>query len=320
MTQTPHIQWPVSCADPARSFWARRCATRIVPSERNSRRVPFQSHSWRWWHPLPRRVLLASVTMLQSDRRCPAEAVLRWVGNALRGETPSATPDRRAHAFPSTPLPSFGNRTAAGTLSPKQHTLKSVIAYFPREQSDSHTLRPSCRRVRRGRTHTHSSRHKTKKKSSTPCHVLVRDGSAFQNNTATRRAAFPQKTRATAHSQCIFLFHFRGMQQLPAPSARETSSCTATCTPCGCVSAVTQSKKRATHVKEQKNTQRRCRTEEEKRKKAAKAQEGTAVQPTATHNTLAETKIKLKKQKKLKAKGVPLKRFFTLTKKGKITR
>ncbi|ESS55134.1 hypothetical protein TCDM_13412 [Trypanosoma cruzi Dm28c] len=78
--------------------------------------------------------------------------------------------------------------------------------------------------------------------------------------------------------------------------------------------------KKKSHAREEtkKKTQRRCRTDEEKRKKAAKAQEGTAVQPTETHNTLAETKNKnLKKQKKLKAKGIPLKRFFTLTKKRK---
>ncbi|ESS63248.1 hypothetical protein TCDM_08992 [Trypanosoma cruzi Dm28c] len=130
-----------------------------------------------------------------------------------------------------------------------------------------------------------------KKRSSTPCHVLVRDGAAFQSNTATRRAAFPQGMRAATHSRRIFLFHFRKMQQLPAPSVREASSCTATCTPCGCVSADTQIK-RATHVKEQKKTQRSYRTDKEKRKKPAKAQEGTAAQPTAIHNTLAETKIK----------------------------
>ncbi|RNC41035.1 hypothetical protein TcCL_NonESM09440 [Trypanosoma cruzi] len=158
MTQTLRVHCPVSCADTAKRFWARHCATRCDPSERNIRRVLFRSHSWRWWHPLPRCVLLASVTMLRCDRGCPAGAVLGRVGNTLRGETPSATPDRGAHALPSTPLPSSGNRTAASTLSPKQHTRKSVVAYFPREQSDDHTLRPSCRQVRRGRTH--SSRHK----------------------------------------------------------------------------------------------------------------------------------------------------------------
>ncbi|RNC41649.1 hypothetical protein TcCL_NonESM08765 [Trypanosoma cruzi] len=129
MTQTLRVHCPVSCADTAKRFWARHCATRSAPSERNSRRVLFRSHSWRWWHPLPRCVLLASVTMLRCDRGCPAGAVLGRAGKALRGETPSATPDRGAHAFPSTPLPSFGNRTAASTLSPKQHTRKSVVAY-----------------------------------------------------------------------------------------------------------------------------------------------------------------------------------------------
>ncbi|RNF02472.1 hypothetical protein TcG_11722, partial [Trypanosoma cruzi] len=151
----------------------------------------------------------------------PGRAVLGWVGNPLCDETPSATLDRCAHAIPSTPLPPFGNRTAASTLSPKQHTLKSVIAYFPREQSGSHTLRPSCRLVRRGRAHTHSSRHAKKKKSSTPCHVLVRDGAAFQSNTATRRAAFPQRMRAAAHSHRLPLpsLHVHGVTQLPAPTA-----------------------------------------------------------------------------------------------------
>ncbi|ESS54929.1 hypothetical protein TCDM_13641 [Trypanosoma cruzi Dm28c] len=211
----------------------------VCPLETQHQSCPFQSHSWRWRHPLPRCVLVASVTMLQCDKRCPAEAVLRWVGKALRGHR-ADKPDAAAP-------------TAADTQ---------------------------------------------KKKSSTPCHVLVRDGSAFQSNTATRRSAFPQKMRATAPSQCIFLFHFRGMQQLPAPSAREASSCTATCTPCGCVSAGTQIKKRATHVKKQKKTQRSYRTDKEKRKKPAKAQEGTAAQPTATHNTLAETKNKNLKNKR----------------------
>ncbi|EKF29726.1 hypothetical protein MOQ_006472 [Trypanosoma cruzi marinkellei] len=49
--------------------------------------------------------------------------------------------------FPPTPPPPPGNRTAAGTLSTKQHTREGVAAYFPREQSDSHTLRPLCRHV-----------------------------------------------------------------------------------------------------------------------------------------------------------------------------
>ncbi|RNC33498.1 hypothetical protein TcCL_Unassigned03800 [Trypanosoma cruzi] len=143
----------------------------VTPSKRNSRRVSFRSHSWRCRHPLPFCVLLASTTILKCDRGCPAGAVLGWVGSVLRGETPSATLDRCAHALPSTPLPPFGNRTAASTLSPKQHTRENVAAYLTREQSDGHTLRPSCRQVRRKRTHTHSSRH-TKKEEvfhSVPC-------------------------------------------------------------------------------------------------------------------------------------------------------
>ncbi|RNC52889.1 hypothetical protein TcCL_ESM09832 [Trypanosoma cruzi] len=91
----------------------------------------------RWWRRL----------RCCSERGCPAGAVLGWVGSALRGETPSATADRCAHALPSTPLPPFGNRTAASTLSPKQHTRESVAAYFPREKSESYTLRPSCLQV-----------------------------------------------------------------------------------------------------------------------------------------------------------------------------
>ncbi|RNC34261.1 hypothetical protein TcCL_Unassigned02962 [Trypanosoma cruzi] len=85
--------------------------------------------------------------MLQCDRGCPTGAVLGWVGNALRGETPSATADRCTHALPSTPLSPLGNRTAAGKLTPKQHTRESVVAYSPSAQSDSQTLRPSCRQV-----------------------------------------------------------------------------------------------------------------------------------------------------------------------------
>ncbi|RNC34701.1 hypothetical protein TcCL_Unassigned02485 [Trypanosoma cruzi] len=197
------------------------------PLETQQQACPFRSHSWRWRHPLPRRVLLASAKMLQCDRVCPTGAVLGWVGSALRGETPSATLDRGAHALPSAPLHPPGNRTAASTLSPKQHTSENVAAYFPREQSGSHTLRPSCRRVRRKRTHTHSSRHtQKKKKSSAPCHVLVRDGAAPQNNTAKCRSAFPQKTRATTHSHCHSLPspHCHGVIQ-QQPHAASTTEC-----------------------------------------------------------------------------------------------
>ncbi|RNC35188.1 hypothetical protein TcCL_Unassigned01957, partial [Trypanosoma cruzi] len=52
-----------------------------------------------WW----RRLQSCSV----SERGCPAGAVLGWVGKALRGETPSATLDRRVHALPSRSSPSI---------------------------------------------------------------------------------------------------------------------------------------------------------------------------------------------------------------------
>ncbi|ESS55011.1 hypothetical protein TCDM_13545 [Trypanosoma cruzi Dm28c] len=185
-TTPPHIQCPVSCADPAMRFWARHCATRCAPSKRNISRVPFSRTrggggirclaAW-WW----RRLRCCSVIKDARQKRC----CVGWA-------RPSAA------IVPTSPT------------RPRPH---------PQQQT------------------------RKKKKSSTPCHFLVRDGSAFQSNTATRRSAFPQKMRATAPSQCIFLFHFRGMQQLPAPSTREASSCTATCTPCGCVSADTQIKK-----------------------------------------------------------------------------
>ncbi|EKF31523.1 hypothetical protein MOQ_004640 [Trypanosoma cruzi marinkellei] len=91
-TQTLRVQCPVSCADSARSFWTRRGATQIAPSEHNSRRVPFRPHSWQWWHPLPRCVLLASITMLQNVRKkgCPAGA-----GARLGGQCPSRRDTQR---------------------------------------------------------------------------------------------------------------------------------------------------------------------------------------------------------------------------------
>ncbi|RNC33383.1 hypothetical protein TcCL_Unassigned03931 [Trypanosoma cruzi] len=245
MTQTLRGQCPVSCAESARRFWARHCATRRVPSERNSRHVLFRSHSWRWWHPLPRCVLLASTTMLRCDRGCPARAVLGWVDSALRGETPSATLDRCAHATPSTPLPPFGNHTAAGTLSPKQHTRENVAAYSPREQSDCHTLRPSCRQV---------------------C---------------------PRTT--------LFWGHTHTTQGSPTATQKK------------------KKKERATHVKGQKNTQQRCRTDKEEKRRPIRLE--MARQPT---RRLKKQKKKVKKTEIKTQKTVPLKKFFTLTKNKKI--
>ncbi|ESS61827.1 hypothetical protein TCDM_10545 [Trypanosoma cruzi Dm28c] len=284
MTQTLRGQCPVSCANPARRLWARHCATRIVPSERNSRRVPFQSHSWRWRHPLPRRVLLASVTMLQSDRRCPTRAVLRWVGNALRGETPSATPDRRAHAIPSTLLPSFGNRTAASTLSPKKHTLKSVIAYFPREQSDSHTLRPSCRLVRRGRAHTHSSRQKTKRslplRATSSC-VMVRHFRTIPPHAVQHfhRRREPRRILnvffffiSAECSSCQHRVHEK--HQAALQHVRRAAVCLQT----------RKAKKRATHVKKQKKKRSggagQTKRKERRQPKLKKARQPNMWQPT----------------------------------------
>ncbi|RNC46680.1 hypothetical protein TcCL_NonESM03420 [Trypanosoma cruzi] len=90
-TQTLRGQCPVSCADSARGFWARRCATRCDPSERNSRSVPFRSHSWRLRYPLPRLVLLASTKMLQ----CEKERVPSTSGAGLGGQYPPRQDSQR---------------------------------------------------------------------------------------------------------------------------------------------------------------------------------------------------------------------------------
>ncbi|RNC53793.1 hypothetical protein TcCL_ESM08842 [Trypanosoma cruzi] len=100
-------------------------------------------------------------------------------------------PARLLTAAP-TQFPPPGNRTATGTLSPKQHTSESVVAYLSREQSDNYTLRPSCREVCPrttlfwGHTHptqgsttaTHKSAIKNIRPPSPPSHIYRRDTSA----------------------------------------------------------------------------------------------------------------------------------------------
>ncbi|RNC38447.1 hypothetical protein TcCL_NonESM12302 [Trypanosoma cruzi] len=90
-TQTLRVHCPVSCADSARGFWARHCATRSASSKHNSRRVLLRSHLWRLRYPLPRLVLLASTKVLH----CEKERVPSTSGAALGGQYPPRQDSQR---------------------------------------------------------------------------------------------------------------------------------------------------------------------------------------------------------------------------------
>ncbi|EKF27324.1 hypothetical protein MOQ_008955, partial [Trypanosoma cruzi marinkellei] len=144
-----HRRYHLSTKKTAASLWCHRAAIRLGGDERDIRRPSTWrekglhrsvSHDANTPRPVPGVMCGLREEVLGAPlchTECPAGAVLDWVNGALRGETPSATPDHCAHALPSTPPPHLAIAQPPAHC-PKKHTHVKAWQNIPREQSDSH--------------------------------------------------------------------------------------------------------------------------------------------------------------------------------------